>query len=375
MNVVINDAIKINETKEIDEIDKKIALLIEQKKQYRTNQTKYEEFMKKHNDSTLDLVYYFADDVEIFKLLCKERPFEYDRYLLIKRALKNKNLALVIEIVLQGFKLYRIDYQPYFYISNLYWIIIGLCIQLQNLNALKFFHENMSLNFDMDLRTEILEKTRESYYEIVKPYCDEKYFVKLNEYKVKTQANQNQSHVLKNSNTERFNHYMEMLDDFNGLLFDWIFEGFRTYCNFDQIYQNDNKIRNKIFVYVEKLVQSGNIKDLKIFDQIFNLKKLYKNINREHLKIMAIKFGFDFYQNVTNILGHFQQYDQFPKFMFDIEIELFKYMFKNLNWQQFSNHQNWDHYRDFSNDLILLAEEKNKEILTFLVTYKYPWNV
>jgi hypothetical protein len=370
---VIQDEVKINQ---IDEIDRKIAELIKQKKQCGSNQTKYEEFIKNYADDKIHLAYYCVDDVHVFRLLCKNYPRQYDGYLMIKRALKNKNLPLIGEIVLQGYKLYKISSNQ-ISISELYYDIIKLCMELGDLNVLKVFHENLTINAVMDMRVEIFDKSRETYYEIVKPYCNEKHLLKINEYKVKTQNDQNQLHSLKNSKCGRFTKYMEMITYFDGYVFDWVIDGFRKYCNFDQIYQNGNKIHEKLMDYTEYLIKDCKPTPLRHFNQIFNLFKLYEISSRpgicDQLKISAAKFGLEYYRIVTDMLGDFTSYYEFPKFMFDIDVEVFKYMFKNLNWKSFSNPQVWDSYKDSFYNLILLAEEKNnKPILDFLLQFRYP---
>ena len=367
--------VKINQ---IDEIDRKIAELIEQKKQCRSNHTKYEEFIKNYADNKIHLAYYFVDDMHVFRLLCKNYPYQYDGHLMIRRALKEKNLPMIGEIVFQGYKLYKIS-SSQILISELYYDIVNLCMKLGDLNALRVFHENLTISAVMDMRVEIFDKSRETYYEIVKPYCDEKHLLKINEYKVKTPNDQNQLHSLKNSKCERFTKYMEMITYFNGYVFDWVLEGFRKYCNFEQIYQNENKIRDKLIEYIKYLIENHDPVSLRNFNNIFNVSKIFAIPGHprpgicDHLKIVAAKFGLEYYRIVTDILGDFTSYYKFPQFMFDIDIEVFKYIFKNLRWNNYFR-ESWIEAKNEIYDLILLAEEKNnKPILDFMLQFKYPW--
>ena len=362
----------------MDEIDRKIAGLQEQKKQQIINKTKYEEFILDNLEASNQELYFYCNDAEIFKILCKERPFQYDAILLIKKALVEKNLPIIIEIVLQGFKLDKVERPsgyPSILIDDLYYEIVLACIESKDLNALRFFHENLTINTVMDLQVEIFEKSRETYYEIVKPYCDDKYFIQINQYKVKTPNDQHQLCALKNSKSERFTKYMEITSMFEGPIFDWIFDGFRKYCQIDSIYQRDSKIKNNLCNEIERLIKVGDENNLKTLHHIFDLRKLYDLSGSpskcDHFKIIAALHGLNYYKFVANIFGHFQNYYDFSRFAFNIQIEVFEYMFVNLNWKL--DRMNRREVRDTIDELILLAEKKNDRMLKFLLNFNYPW--
>lgn len=358
----------------MDDIDQKIAELQELKIQRQKNNSEYFKFLSDNPLLTTKELYYYVDDVNIFKELCRDKPFKYDAELLMDKAIRNCNIKMVTELVLQGFDLYFVERQFFqFNVKDYYKNIVDIFMKQKDIKYLKFLHEHIVFTVLKSQNIIISDQEKDVYLES-RHFIDQNLVMEVKLYKPVNSFSHpyiSADNFKKNILTYLFNLYMDKIIDFKGDIFDWVFINFRNYCQTGNFYSHNHLLQKNLTDYVIEKIKQGNLIDLKTLSNIFDFKQLGQFIkDRDNLHLLSTGFGLEFYSWFAETFGFWWQSEIFINNANNIDFEVVKYIYKKLPWGQYKNDSNM---KQKVCELIYKTKQKNnRQLLSFLLNFDYP---
>jgi hypothetical protein len=109
--------------------------------------------------------------------------------------------------------------------DDIYFECAGIFVDNNDLHALKFLHEQKTLELIMKLNVEVFEESRKKYYDLVNKYGkeDDWCYKKIILYDVKAPNTPDQLALLKQSKVNQFRKYLEHIAISDNDMFTWIY--------------------------------------------------------------------------------------------------------------------------------------------------------
>ena len=152
----------------INELQKQIELLNQQKEEKKGVSSKIDKFNNEHKDDSLLMKLYYSDDIDILlDILSKNKECDIDQILILNKAVQDKNIAFIVDLLMHdlidGKTLLNDNKNP----TILYQNIVELCIKSDDLYNLNIIHESLTymicLNMSLSRKISIVDRSKLSH--------------------------------------------------------------------------------------------------------------------------------------------------------------------------------------------------------------------